>query len=83
MIQSVNVVAVTQSDPFFTGRFFDAFLAECANGPVRLLEIVLLRNFNESRFALARRVLGFYGPVDLTRLMARYAAARLADRFGT
>jgi hypothetical protein len=39
MSQSVNVVAVTQSDPFFTGRFFQAFLAEAASGPVRLLEI--------------------------------------------
>jgi methionyl-tRNA formyltransferase len=83
MSQSVNVVAVTQSDPFFTGRFFQAFLAEAASGPVRLLEIVLLRNFNESRLALARRFLKFYGPVDMTRLVGRYAASQLADRFGT
>ena len=79
MNQSVNVVAVTQSDPFFTGRFFEAFLAECASGPVHLIEIVLLRNFNESRLALVRRFWNFYGPVDMTRLVARYAATRLAD----
>ncbi|MGH7613694.1 MAG: formyltransferase family protein [Gemmatimonadales bacterium] len=82
MTQAVTVVAVTQSDPFFTGRFFEAFLAESASSPVRLLEIVVLRNFNQSRLALARRLLRFYGPVDMSRLMGRYAVSQLADRFG-
>jgi methionyl-tRNA formyltransferase len=78
----VTVVAVTQDDPFFTGRFFEAFLAESAGGRVRLLEIVLLRNFNESRPALLKRFWKLYGTVDLIRLLTRYAWARLADRFG-
>jgi methionyl-tRNA formyltransferase len=79
---SVTVVAVTQDDPFFTGRFFETFLAESRGGPVRLLEIVLLRNFNESRLALLRRFHRLYGTVDLTRLLTRYALARLGDRVG-
>lgn len=83
MSKTVNVVAVTQDDPFFTGRFFDAFLTASANGPVRLTEIVLLRNFNETRLALARRLWRVYGSVDMARLMARYAAARVSDRLGT
>ena len=78
----VHVVAVTQDDPFFTGRFFEAFLAEAATGRVRLVEIVLLRNFNESRLALLRRFWRLYGTMDLARLLARYAIARLADRLG-
>ncbi len=78
----VTVVAVTQDDPFFTGRFFEAFLAESAGSRVRLLEIVLLRNFNESRSALLKRFWKLYGTVDLIRLLTRYAWARLADRFG-
>jgi methionyl-tRNA formyltransferase len=78
----VTVVAVTQDDPFFTGRFFEAFLAESAGSRVRLLEIVLLRNFNESRPALLKRFWKLYGTVDLFRLLTRYAWARLADRFG-
>jgi methionyl-tRNA formyltransferase len=78
----VSIVAVTQDDPFFTGRFFEAFLAEAAGGRVRLLEIVLLRNFNESRLALLRRFWKLYGTVDLARLLTRYAWARLADRLG-
>ena len=82
MSRTVNVVAVTQDDPFFTGRFFASFLAAAVNGPVHLVEIVLLRNFNESRLALARRLWKVYGTVDMARLMTRYAAAKVADRTG-
>jgi len=78
----VRVVAVTQSDPFFTGRFFDAFLRELQGLPVELVEIVVLRNFNESKGALARRLLRFYGPVDFTRLLGRYVGAAVGDRLG-
>ena len=54
------MVAVTQSDPFFTGRFFETFLPEASRVEVDVVEIVVLRNFNESRVALARRLAGFY-----------------------
>jgi methionyl-tRNA formyltransferase len=78
----VRVVAVTQSDPFFTGRFFDTFLTELPHQPVDLVEIVLLPNFNESRIALARRLFRLYGFAGFARLLGRYAAATLADRLG-
>jgi len=78
----VTVVAVTQDDPFFTGRFFESFLAATGGGRVRLLEIVLLRNFNESRLALLKRFQRLYGTVDLTRLLIRYGVARLGDLAG-
>jgi methionyl-tRNA formyltransferase len=77
----VRVVAVTQSDPFFTGRFFETFLEHAAPA-VELVEIVLLPNFNESRAALLRRLERLYGPVDLGRLIARYVRARLDERRG-
>jgi hypothetical protein len=77
----VRVIAVTQSDPFFTGRFFETFL-EAAAPAVELVEIVVLPNFNESRTALLRRLERFYGPRDLVRLVARYLRARLDDRRG-
>src|SRR2546429_3443057 len=51
----VRVVAVTQSDPFFTARFFEAFLEGRSSDRLDLVEIVLLRNFNESKPALVRR----------------------------
>ena len=78
----INVVAVTQSDPFFTGRFFETFLEETMRLPVQVVEIVLLRPFNESRAALARRLWRLYGSFDMARLCGRYASARLAERFG-
>src|SRR5215216_45012 len=82
MSRRVRAVAVTQSDPFFTGRFFETFLPAADVGGVELVEIVLLRNFNESRLALMRRLAGFYPPLDLIRLAARYARARVDDRRG-
>jgi len=80
--RAINIVAVTQSDPFFTGRFFEAFLAESGHLPVRLVEIVLLRNFNESMPALAVRLWKLYGSLDMARLCGRYASARLAEQLG-
>jgi len=82
-VRPLRVVAVTQSDPFFTGRFFETFLPECGTLGVELLEIILLRNFNESRMALANRLWKLYGTVDMIRLMARYAYAQAEERFGT
>ena len=81
--QPVRVVAVTQSDPFFTGRFFSSFLAELEAQPVQLVEILLLPNFDESRAALAARLARLYGPVDFARLTGRYLTARLGDRRGS
>ena len=75
----VRVVAVTQSDPFFTGRFFEAFLDEARELPLELAEIVVLPNFGESRLALVRRLVRFYGPLGLARLATRYARARGRD----
>lgn len=80
---AVRVVAVTQSDPFFTGKFFDAFLREAYELPLEVVEIVVLRNFNESQVALARRLLRLYGPLDFTRLLWRYAKSAAAERVGT
>ena len=82
MTRSVRTVAVTQSDPFFTGRFFEAFLPAARAAGVEVVEIVLLPNFNESRLALLRRLAGFYGPVGVMRLAVRYERARLDDRRG-
>jgi methionyl-tRNA formyltransferase len=78
----MRVVAVTQSDPFFTGRFFASFLEEVEGRRVQLAEVVVLANFNESRLALARRLLRLYGLVDFARLARRYLAARLGDARG-
>src|SRR6266487_233576 len=78
----VRVVAVTQSDPFFTARFFEAFLGETASDRLELVEIVLLRHFKESKTALVRRLLKLYGPVDFTRLLGRYVTAAVSDRVG-
>jgi len=73
---------VTQSDPFFTGRFFEAFLDESARRSIEVVEIVLLRNFNESTPALATRLWKLYGTPDMIRLLGRYARARIGEWWG-
>lgn len=77
MIRRVRAVAVTQSDPFFTGRFFETFLPAAREGGVEIVEIAVLPNFNESRLALLRRLAGLYPPVDLIRLLTRYVSSNL------
>lgn len=77
MTSGIRTVAVTQSDPFFIGRFFETFLPAARADGVEVVEIVLLPNFNESRLALLRRLAGLYPPADLIRLGLRYARAAL------
>jgi methionyl-tRNA formyltransferase len=77
-----RTVAVTQDDPFFTGRFFETFLPAAREAGAEVVEIVLLRNFNESRLALLRRFASFYSPLELARLSGRYARAWWDDRHG-
>jgi hypothetical protein len=77
--EPTRVIAVTQDDPFFTGRFFATFIPECVRTNVDLAKIVLLPNFDESRAALVRRLLGLYGAIGFVRLMLRYGAALSAQ----
>jgi len=81
-VRPFRIVAVTQSDPFFTGRFFETFLPECRQLGVETVEVVLLRNFNESRTALAARMWKLYGTLDMMRLLGRYAYSRVEEGFG-
>ena len=47
------------------GPFFASFILECSRTNVDLAEIVLLSNFDESRAALVRRLLGLYGAIGV------------------
>ncbi len=87
----LRTVIITGEDPFYINRFFRELLQQVPNHPVELLGIVNLKPFNApSKFALARRMLRFYGPVDFLRMTWRYLLskirganlARLAARSG-
>jgi methionyl-tRNA formyltransferase len=69
---------VTQEDPFYIPCFFRSFLKILADNPGRVLlrEVVLQPSFAESKLALAKRLLGFYGWADFVRLVARYAGQK-------
>lgn len=69
------ILIITQEDPFYIPSFFKSFLTILSDNPGKLVlkEVVIQPSFGESRLDLAKRLLGFYGWVDFTRLMARYA----------
>ncbi len=72
----MRIALVTQNDPFYLPlalqRFCEARRDVCA--------MIVLPAFNESRWATARRLYEFYGPLDFARLCARYVRAWSADR---
>ncbi|WP_168215807.1 formyltransferase family protein [Halorussus ruber] len=77
---STRVAVVTQDDPFYMPTFFESFLSDIPDG-VEIVDVVVLRSFDESTFELARRMYGLYGPVNFVRRGFQYAYRTLAKRF--
>ncbi len=73
----MRIVIATQEDPFYLPPALDAF---CAARGKDVVGIIILPAFNEGMRDTARRLYGFYGPVDFVRLGLRFAGAKLADR---
>ena len=76
----MRVLFITEDDPLYVVHFFDVFFREYPRDEIEVVGITICRPFDESKLATARRVLRFYGPVDFTRLLGRFAAARLRRR---
>jgi methionyl-tRNA formyltransferase len=74
---AVRIVVVTQEDPFYLPPALDAF---CQARVGDVVGLVILAAFNETLTATARRLHEFYGTRDFARLLARYLAAKVADR---
>lgn len=77
----LDVIVVTQDDPFYMPIFFRTFLSELPDD-VRIDSIVLLDAFDESTLDLARRMLGLYGPVNFVRRGAEFAVRKGLDVTG-
>lgn len=67
----MRILFITQDDPFYIREFFSAFL-EKYPGREKIIGAVLCSTMGESRLDLLRRLLGFYGPWDFSRVMLRY-----------
>lgn len=76
----LRVFFVTQDDPFYVACFFEVFFAEYPRDELELVGMTIGRAFRESRLAVAKRMLRFYGLRDFLRIAARLAGARLRGR---
>lgn len=80
-VTMTSVVIVTQDDPFYMPVFFDSFF-ESIDHQVTVKRIVLFEPFGEGTLDLARRMYGFYGPVNFFRLGVEYGVRTVLDAVG-
>lgn len=73
----MRIAVITQNEPFYLPPALDAF---CSARRSDVVALVILSAFDERLFATARRLYGFYGPLDFCRLTGRFARAKLAGR---
>jgi methionyl-tRNA formyltransferase len=73
---SLNILFITQDDPFYVRLFFEEFFK--AYQPLKEINGVVIGRTLGSRspFALIRRMWGFYGPRDFFRVGMRYSALK-------
>ena len=73
----MRIALVAQEDPFYLPP---AVLAICRARRPDFAAIVAQRSFNEKLHHTARRLHEFYGPLDFSRLVFRYARAKTLGR---
>lgn len=76
----LRVLFVTEDDPLYVIRFFDAFLDEYPRDEFEIVGVTVAAAFHESRTATAKRILSLYGPVGFVRLLRRVADAKVRRR---
>jgi methionyl-tRNA formyltransferase len=72
----LRVLIVTEDDPLYVVKFFEVFFAEYPRDEIELVGITISEAFHEPIWKTARRMLGFYGPVDFVRLCSRYGLVK-------
>lgn len=79
--ESIDVVIVTQDEPFYMPWFYRSFFDELG-GDVNIRWITILDTFDESFLDSAQRAYQLYGPKNFVRLGIRYLQRTAADRLG-
>lgn len=74
--ERLRVLVITEDDPLYVIRFFESFFP-AVPVDIELIGITVSAAFHESTLSTARRMLGFYGPVDFARLCMRFASVKL------
>src|SRR5579859_7245389 len=73
----MKIVFLTQEDPLYILPFFEEFFRQDL-GEIKVLAIFTCKTMGErGRLKLLRELLHLYGPLGLTRLLARMLKSRL------
>jgi methionyl-tRNA formyltransferase len=73
----MNILFVTQDDPFFIPQFFDEFFALLEDDRIHVCGVVIQAPLGTSSLArLTRRMLDFYGWAQFIRVGVRFAACK-------
>jgi methionyl-tRNA formyltransferase len=80
MADKLRVLFVTEDDPLYVIRLFEVFFREYPREGIEVIGITIDRPFHEPPWKTLSRMLRFYGPVGVARLVARFAAARVTGR---
>jgi methionyl-tRNA formyltransferase len=73
----LRVLFITEDDPLYVIRFFEVFFAECPRDEIEIVGVSIQEAFHEPIWKTAKRMWGFYGPVDFVRTGTRFAATKL------
>jgi methionyl-tRNA formyltransferase len=80
MADKLRILIVTEDDPLYVIRLFEVFFREYPRDRFEIAAITIDRPFHESPLKTLRRMLGFYGPAGVARLVSRLARAKLSRR---
>src|SRR2546427_13147185 len=76
----LRIHIVTEEDPFYLPVFFREFFTLSPRDRFIVTGVDITPPLNQkTRLALARKLHGFYGPLDFARLVLRYAAVNALD----
>lgn len=68
----LNVLFITQNDPFYVLSLFDELLVNYDCGAIHIVGVVIQSTLGRKKGALVRQMLAFYGPRDFIRVSFQY-----------
>jgi methionyl-tRNA formyltransferase len=79
-MSSLNIVFITQGDPFYVRVFFEEFARACDHREEIKAVVVVPAMGKKSFAALLRQMYEFYGPWNFLRMGIKYVLYRLASK---
>ena len=80
MKDKLDIIVITQDDPFYIPVFFESFLSKLNKDEFNVKSIISLCSFNESKFELAKRALMFYGFFNFLKRGTYHSIIKILDK---